>query len=79
MKFRAKTTERLAPDSARRQGHIARLAFTVLGREAAIAFLNGDNATLGARPIDLAIASNAGCARVEAELGRLADRQDTAR
>jgi uncharacterized protein (DUF2384 family) len=71
MRFRPAHADRLPPDSARRQGHIAQLAFLVLGREAAIAFLNSENSTLGARPIDLAIASNEGCASVEAELGRL--------
>ena len=71
MRFRRTNGERLPAEDARRQGHITTLAFLVLGREAAIAFLNAENATLGARPLDLAIASNEGCARVEAELGRL--------
>ena len=71
MRFRKSNAERLAPDSARRQGDITRLAFTLLGREAAIEFLNSENTELGARPLDLAIASESGCAVVEAELGRL--------
>jgi hypothetical protein len=71
MKFRRTYGDRLPADDARRQGHITNLAFLVLGRDAAIAFLNAENAALGARPLDLAIASNEGCARVEAELGRL--------
>ena len=71
MRFRKSNAERLAPDSARRQGDITRLAFTLLGREAAIEFLNNENTELGARPLDLAIASESGCAVVEAELGRM--------
>jgi uncharacterized protein (DUF2384 family) len=71
MRFRKSNAERLAPANARRQGDITRLAFVLLGREAAIEFLNADNTELGARPLDLAIASESGCALVEAELGRL--------
>ena len=71
MNFRKSSAERLAPANARRQGDITRLAFVLLGREAAIEFLNSDNAELGGRPLDLAIASESGCAVVEAELGRL--------
>jgi uncharacterized protein (DUF2384 family) len=71
MKFRRSNADRLAPDSARRQGNITRLALTLLGRESAMAFLNTENAALGARPLDLAIASESGCASVEAELGRM--------
>lgn len=71
MHFRRSNGQRLEPDSARRQGEITRLAFHVLGREGAIDFLNSDNAELGARPLDLATASAAGCATVEAALGRL--------
>jgi uncharacterized protein (DUF2384 family) len=71
MRFRKSNAERLAPANARRQGDITRLAFTLLGREAAIEFLNSENAELGGRPLDLAIASESGCAVVEAELGRL--------
>ncbi|MXP42289.1 DUF2384 domain-containing protein [Altererythrobacter soli] len=79
MKFRRSHTEKLAPDSARRQGNITRLALTLLGRETAIDFLNSENASLGARPLDLAIASEDGCASVEAELGRMTCRQPGAR
>lgn len=71
MRFRKSQTERLAPDLARRQGEITRLAFLLLGREAAIAFLNTAHAELGGRPLDLATASDAGRNSVEAELGRL--------
>jgi hypothetical protein len=75
--FRKANAERLSSDCARRQGDITTLALTLLGREPAIAFLNGDNAELGARPLDLAIASEEGRARVEAALGRLTLRQPT--
>lgn len=75
MTFRRANADRLAPDSARRQGNITRLALTLLGRESAMVFLNSENATLGARPLDLAIASESGCASVEAELGRMTCRQ----
>ena len=69
--FRKSNLPRLAPDQARRQGQITQCALLLLGREGAIAFLNSDNARLGGRPLDLAMASEDGCAGVEAELGRL--------
>lgn len=75
MRFRKAHGERLAPASARRQGDITTLAFVLLGRDPAIAFLNGENAALGARPLDLAIASDTGCAEVEAELRRMTCRE----
>ena len=73
-RFRRSKGPGLQPDDARRQGEITRLAFQLLGRDGAIDFLNSDNAELGARPLDLATASAAGCASVEAALGRLAFR-----
>lgn len=72
MRFRRSNAPQLSAEDARRQGEITRLAFHVLGRDGAIDFLNSDNAELGARPLDLATASAAGCAAVEAALGRLA-------
>ena len=63
---------RLAEDEARRQGEITQLAFLLLGREAAMAFLNSAHAGLGGRPLDLAIASDQGRNNVEAEIGRIA-------
>jgi hypothetical protein len=63
---------RLAADDAKRQGEITRLAFLLLGREAAIAFLNTAHAGLGGRPLDLATASDEGRNSVEAEIGLLA-------
>ena len=71
MRFRKANLQRLAPDSAKRQGDITQLAFLLLGREAAIAFLNTEHAGLGGRPLDLATASEDGRNSVEAELGRL--------
>ena len=75
MRFRRSNAPRLDSESARRQGAITLLAFHLLGREGAIDFLNTENAELGARPLDLAIASAEGCASVEAALGRLTLRQ----
>ena len=71
MRFRKSNLPRLSQGEARRQGQITQLALLLLGRESAIAFLNGDNPRLGGRPLDLATASEDGCAGVEAELGRL--------
>jgi uncharacterized protein (DUF2384 family) len=68
MSFRGGRANRpkLPKDEARRQGNIATLAFLLLGgRDSAMAFLNTAHESLGARPIDLAIASDAGYARVE--------------
>ncbi|WP_235913464.1 antitoxin Xre/MbcA/ParS toxin-binding domain-containing protein [Croceibacterium salegens] len=76
MTDRTSPRPRLAPDSARRQGEITRLALVLLGREGALEFLNGQNAGLGARPLDLAIASEGGRARVETELRRMTCRED---
>ena len=72
MRFRKTNAQRLPPADARRQGEITQLAFLVLGRDAAIAFLNTAHAGLGGRPLDLAIASDEGRNSVEAEIGRLA-------
>ena len=72
VRFRKTNAQRLAPDLAKRQGEITQLAFLLLGREAAIAFLNTDHTGLGGRPLDLATASDAGRNSVEAEIGRLA-------
>lgn len=57
---------RLAPDQAARQGRASKLAFDALGQPAAvIAFLNTHDAELGGRPLDVAIESDEGLARVE--------------
>ena len=71
MRFRRSNAERLLPANAKRQGHITNLALATLGRENAIIFLNSQNDRLGARPLDRAIESDAGCAEVEAEIQRL--------
>lgn len=73
MKFRSTRANRLAPASAKRQFDVTRLAMTLLGREGALQFMNDHNALLGGRPIDLAIASNDGRMRIEAELVRMRD------
>ena len=72
MRFRRSNAPRLDPAQARRQGEITRSAFLLLGREAAILFLNEHSARLCGRPLDLATASDEGRNSVEAELGRLA-------
>lgn len=59
-------------DEAVRQGAISQLAFQLLGREAAIAFLNTEHTDLGGRPLELATASAKGREAVEAELARMA-------
>lgn len=62
------TSARLDPQSAERQGRAARIAFEALGRDEATLFLNGHDATLGGRPLDLAVASAEGLAAVEAAI-----------
>lgn len=57
---------RLAPDAAVRQGRAATLAWEKFRDSAAVAaFLNTHDAELGARPIDLAVASASGLEAVE--------------
>lgn len=71
MTFRRSNLPRMEAGSARRQGDVSSLAFEVLGRDEALAFLNAEHAVLGGRPIDLAVLSDQGRASVVAELGRL--------
>lgn len=71
----AASTPRLDPANAARQGYITRLAFELLGKDQAIAFLNTEHPGLGGRPLDLATGSDQGRNDVEAELGRRAFRQ----
>lgn len=59
---------RLTAAASRRQGETTRMAMMVLGREAAIEFMNRHDEALGGRPIDLAIASDEGRSRVELAL-----------
>lgn len=68
-------TPAIPREQAVRQGDITRLAFLLLGRDEAIAFLNTDHEALGGRPLALATESAEGRAAVEAELGRLTYRQ----
>jgi len=64
-------TAPIPPEQAARQGEITSLAFLLLGREQAIDFLNREHPGLGARPLALATASDAGRDGVEAELVRM--------
>jgi hypothetical protein len=58
-------------DQAIRQGSIARLAFILLGRDAAINFLNTESPDLGGCPLAIATASAAGEATVRTKLQEL--------
>ena len=80
MEFRASNAKkpRLPAEKARRQGNITTLAFLLLGgKDGALAFLNSTNRKLGARPIDLAIASDEGYALVEQAIRRTAASRTT--
>lgn len=71
-RFSGSARTKLAPDVIARQSRVALLAFQCLpDRDAALAFLNSVNDSLGERPIDLASSSEAGAARVEAALRAL--------
>lgn len=66
---KARTAPRLAPDAQVRQGRAVRAAQAALGTTDAVRdFLNGDNPGLGGRPLDLAVASEAGLLEVEAAI-----------
>jgi len=66
---KARTAPRLAPDAQVRQGRAVRAAQAALGTTDAVRdFLNGDNPGLGGRPLDLAVASEAGLLKVEAAI-----------
>jgi len=63
---------RLTQEEAERQGRVTRLAFETLrdsGR--VVTFLNSEDAILGGRPIDLAVASAEGLASVERAIAAL--------
>ena len=62
----------LPQDQAARQGNITRLAFLLLGKDAAIAFLNTDRPDLGGRPLAVATSDAAGAERVQTLLRDLA-------
>lgn len=54
------TAVRLSSESVERQSRVTLLAWDLLGGDAARAFLNGHNEALAGRPLDLAVASEAG-------------------
>lgn len=58
----------LSPDEGKRQGRAVRAAQALGSVEAVRAFLNSPHEALGGRPIDLAVASEAGMAAVEAAI-----------
>lgn len=60
-------------DQVVRQGGITSLAFRILGRDEAIAFLNSESPGLGGRPLAVATDSDAGLLKVETELERIRD------
>ena len=66
----AAVKSKLSPEEADRQGRAVRLAFEVLGREAARAFLNEPHDTLGGRPLDVATQSADGMLAVEGAINR---------
>ncbi|MET0248663.1 MAG: hypothetical protein ABW164_02920 [Sphingobium sp.] len=63
---------RLSPEQAARQGGISRQAIALLGGPDAIAFLNGHDAELGGRPLDLAIESVNGLEAAQQRLNAIA-------
>lgn len=65
---RSRTGPVLTPDEGKRQGRAVRAAQALGGLDAVRGFLNTPHATLGGRPLDLAIASDAGLAAVEAAI-----------
>lgn len=70
--FRRSNKAKLAPEAARRQGIVTRLALEALGsKEEAIAYLNLDSARLGSRPLDLAISTVEGLRQVELDLASI--------
>ena len=68
----------LAREDAKRQGDISQLAFlTMGGRDAAVEFLNSENAALGGRPLALATASAEGFEQVAAAIRAIASGTET--
>lgn len=63
---RAQVGPKLTQEQSRRQSAVATLAWQMLdGRDEIATFLNTDDPALGGRPLDLAIASEEGFAKVE--------------
>ena len=58
----------LSREQGARQGDAVKSALAALGNEDARAFLNGHHAGLRGRPLDLAVASDAGLSAVQAAL-----------
>lgn len=58
----------LSRDEGARQGHAVRSALAALGTENALAFLNGHHPGLRGRPLELAVASEAGLKAVQTAL-----------
>ncbi len=58
------TTVKLSAEGAERQSRVTLLAWNRLGADQALAFLNAEDAALGGRPLNLAVASEAGCEAV---------------
>jgi len=67
-------TLRLPPEGVERQSRVTLLAWNLLGANSAIAFLNAYNDGLDGRPLDLAVASDAGCEAVERAISARAGR-----
>lgn len=66
----------LSRDEGKRQGRVVRAAQAALGSVAAVRdFLNSHHDDLGGRPLDVAVASEAGLAAVEAEVSAEAGRR----
>ncbi|MDT8759417.1 hypothetical protein MZO42_11985 [Sphingomonas psychrotolerans] len=66
---------RLSPESVERQSRVTLLAWNLLGGDSAIAFLNAHSDVLCGRPLDLAVASEAGCEAVERAISTRAGRE----
>lgn len=58
----------LSPDEGKRQGRVVRAAHALGDVEAVRVFLNFPHEALGGRPIDLAVASEAGMVAVQAAI-----------
>lgn len=70
----------LSPEEGQRQGRIVRSAQAALGSvEAVRTFLNTHHNALAGRPLDLAVASEAGLAAVEAVIADESGRERKAR
>jgi uncharacterized protein (DUF2384 family) len=66
----------LSPEEGRRQGSAVRAAQAALGKVDDVrAFLNSHHESLGGRPIDIAIASDAGLIAVEAAIAAAGQRR----